>query len=130
VAQPTSQPNPLTSVLKREPKPKSPTEQITELKTLVVDYAKQETVDPLKDLGRYLGWGVGGSLLTGFGLSFMLLGLLRGLETITLFNDPTEPSGGTWSWVPYAITIVVAAIVIAAAAYVISKKAAKKRVIQ
>ena len=39
--------------------------------------------------------------------------LLRGLQTIELFNDPASVHGGTWSWVPYAITAVVG-IVLAA----------------
>lgn len=78
--------------------------QLAELKDLVVGYAKQETVDPLRTLGRYLGFGLAGSALIGTGLALLLLGLLRGLQTIDLFNDPAKVTGGTWSWVPYLIT--------------------------
>jgi hypothetical protein len=81
---------------------------VIELKDLVVAYLKQETVVPLKQLGRYLAFGVAGSLLMGTGVILWSLGLLRLLQTQT---------GGTfdgdWSWVPYLI--VFAALVIGAA---------------
>jgi len=95
------------------PAPSGPIAQATELKDLVVAYAKQETLDPLKTLRRYLSFGVSGAMCIGVGLSFTLLALLRGLQTIELFNDPASVHGGTWSWVPYAITAVVG-IVLAA----------------
>jgi hypothetical protein len=87
--------------------------QVGELKELVVGYAKQETIDPLKTLGRYLGFGLAGSLMLGTGLVLLLLALLRGLQRIELFNDPLEPEGGTWSWVPYGITTVVGVALVA-----------------
>jgi hypothetical protein len=86
---------------------------VNELKELVVTYARQETVDPFKTLGRYLGFGAGGALLIGAGWIFALLALLRGLQTIDIFNDPAETTGGRWSWVPFALT-AVAGIVVAA----------------
>ena len=86
--------------------------QVSELKDLVVGYAKQETVDPLKTLGRYLGFGIAGSLMLGTGLVLLLLALLRGLQRIEFFNDPLEVEGGTWSWLPYAITGVVGAALV------------------
>ena len=96
---------------KPEP-PKGAGTQISELKDLVVGYAKQETLDPLKTLGRYLGYGLAGSILLGVGLSLLLLSLLRGLQRIELFNDPQEIEGGTFSWVPYGITALVGAVVV------------------
>lgn len=88
--------------------------QIGELKDLVVGYAKQETIDPLKTLGRYLGFGLAGSLLIGGGLCLLLLALLRGLQEITFFNDHSigKVDGGTFSWIPYVITAVVGAIMV------------------
>lgn len=88
--------------------------QVTELKTLVVGYAKQETVDPLKSLGRSLGFGVAGSILLGLGLFLLLLALLRGLQQIEFFNDPAQVSGGTWSWLPYLITAIAGLAVMGA----------------
>ena len=38
---------------------------ITELRDLVVNYVKQQTLVPLQQLGRYIGFGLAGSLLLG-----------------------------------------------------------------
>src|SRR5689334_13297497 len=80
----------------------SPQETIQELKDLVVAYFKQETVEPPKGLGRYLGFGVGGALLLGLGVTFLGLGGLRALQTET--GDTFTKN---WSWAPYAIVVVV-----------------------
>ena len=74
---------------------------VTELRDLVVTYVRQQTVIPLKQLGRYIAFGVGGSLLLGFGVVFLAMSGLRALQT--------ETSGtfdGDWSWVPYLIMFV------------------------
>lgn len=76
-------------------------ETVGELKELVIDYAKQETVDPLKGLGRYVGLGLGGALLLFLGLFLLALGALRALQT------ETTALTGNWSWAPYAIVFVV-----------------------
>ncbi|MHB1138701.1 MAG: phage holin family protein [Microthrixaceae bacterium] len=85
--------------------------QIADFKDLVVAYAKQETIDPLRTLGRYLGFGVAGSVVIAVGLGLLLLALLRGLQQIELFNDPLQLDGGTWSWAPYLITGAVGLVV-------------------
>lgn len=97
------------------PEPEGPATQLRELKDMVVAYARQETVDPLKTLGRHLGFGIGGALLIGVGWVFALLALLRGLQQIEFFNNLSEPEGGTWSWLPYVIVTVVG--LLAAAVY-------------
>ena len=48
---------------------------------LVKAYAKQETIGPLKGAGRWIGMGMAGALTLGLGLSLILLGLLRLLQT-------------------------------------------------
>lgn len=75
-----------------------PRETVRELRELVVAYAKQETVEPLKGLGRYVGFGLAGALLLGTGSTFLAVGALRALqtETGTTFD-------GNWSWAPYGI---------------------------
>jgi hypothetical protein len=80
---------------------KSPQQTIQELRDLVVAYFKQETLDPLKSLGRYVGFGVGGAFLLGIGVFFLSMGALRALQTET-----GTPFTGNWSWVPYAIVVV------------------------
>ena len=87
--------------------PKGAGAQVGELKDLVVGYAKQETVDPLKTLGRYLGFGIAGSVLLGTGIFLLLLALLRGLQEISFFQD------STWTWLPYLITALTGAIIVA-----------------
>jgi formate-dependent nitrite reductase membrane component NrfD len=82
--------------------------QATEAWDLVRAYAKQETVEPIKGIGRYAGFGIAGSLLLAVGLVLLLLGGLRALqtETGTTFR-------GNWSWAPYLLAIAGAGIVIA-----------------
>ena len=72
-----------------------------ELRDLVVTYLKQQTLVPLQKLGRYIGFGVLGSLLMGFGVLFLGVSLLRLLQTET-----DDTFAGDWSWVPYLITFV------------------------
>jgi membrane protein implicated in regulation of membrane protease activity len=98
----------------------NPQETVRELKDLVIAYAKQEATDPLKGLGRYVGYGLAGALLIGTGFSFLAIGLLRALEGNRgwLFH-------GNWSWVPYAID-VVGLVVIAALVWMARSKRAKK----
>jgi hypothetical protein len=69
---------------------------------MVVTYVKQQTIAPLKDLGRYVGFGLLGSLLFGFGVVFLALSGLRALQTET-----GDTFTGDWSWVPYLIVIFV-----------------------
>ncbi|MFM7064059.1 MAG: phage holin family protein [Actinomycetes bacterium] len=84
-----------------------PAEQAYELKDLVVDYAKQETVQPLRNLGRYFGYGLAGAAALGTGVVFLLLALLRGLQRLQFLNNVREPDGGTFAWAPYLIVMVV-----------------------
>jgi hypothetical protein len=78
---------------------------VTELRDLVVTYVRQQTVIPLKQLGRYVAFGVGGSLLLGFGVVFLAMSGLRALQTET---DGTFD--GDWSWVPYVIVVFLLAV--------------------
>jgi hypothetical protein len=74
---------------------------LVELWELVVAYFKQETTEPLKSLGRVLGLGIAGSLLVGFGVIFLGVGILR------LIQEETTAFEGNWSFVPYLIVVVV-----------------------
>lgn len=90
-----------------EPEPKSMPEVATELWALTKDYARQETVDPLKGVGRYLGYGFGGALLLGTGVILLMLSGLRALQTET--GDLLD---GNLSWVPYVIVLFVALLLV------------------
>lgn len=87
---------------------KSTTDTIADLKEMVVAYAKQETVEPLKGLGRYLGYGLGGSVMVALGVVLLGMAGLRALqtETGTTFT-------GNWSFAPYFIVLVGLAVIIA-----------------
>ncbi|HVF73558.1 MAG TPA: hypothetical protein VM938_00810 [Acidimicrobiales bacterium] len=94
----------------------------SELWEMVVAYAKQETVDPLKRLGRFLRYGVPGALLFGTGLVLLAVGGLRALQTET-----GSRFTGNWSWAPYAILLVVSAGVAAWSARAVSANKRKGR---
>ena len=95
---------------------KSTGEIANDLWLLVRDYAKQETIDPLKSIGRFLANGLAGAALVGLGVTFGALALLRALQTET-GNHLT----GSLNWVPYAVTLVVTVVVVALAVYAIKK---------
>ena len=71
---------------------------VLELRDLVITYVKQETLVPLKQLGRYAGFGIGGAMLLGIGVALLGVGGLRALQTET-----GETFTGDWSWAPYLI---------------------------
>ncbi len=77
---------------------------MSEVVDLVKSYAKQETLAPLRGAGRWLALGTAGSIFLGLGLSLVLLGLLRLLQT------ETDAFDGAFSWVPYVIVLVVAVV--------------------
>lgn len=80
----------------------NPQQTIRELKDLVVAYVKQEMLDPLKGMGRYLGFGVAAAVLLGTGIFFLAMSLLRALQT------QTGDAFADWrSFLPYVIVVVV-----------------------
>ena len=97
---------------------------VGELWQLVVAYLKQETIAPVKDLGRFVAMGLAGSLLLGVGLVLLMLAGLRALQTET-----GSAFDGNWSFAPYLITLVVAAAIAGLAIRAIGshkRRAAKK----
>jgi hypothetical protein len=94
---------------------KSLPQQVSELWDLIVGYAKQETVNPLKRLRRFVQYGMIGSVLLAVGFVLLSLALLRALQVET-FPHWT----GHWSWVPYAITLAGSALVASALAFMIT----------
>ncbi|HVM66466.1 MAG TPA: hypothetical protein VMU14_16475 [Acidimicrobiales bacterium] len=81
---------------------------VNELWDLVVRYTKQETVEPLRDLKRYLAWGLAGTVLLCIGLPLLVLGALRALEEEL---GPTHLHAHL-SWVPYAAVVIGDLIVV------------------
>src|SRR5579875_220943 len=76
---------------------------VNELAGLVIAYAKQETVEPLKGLLRFVAWGTAGALL--------LLTAVRVVQTET-----GRHLHGDLTWVPYFAGVLVAAAGVAWAA--------------
>ena len=98
----------------------NPQQTVRELKELVVAYAKQEAMDPLKGLTRTVGFGLGGAFLMGIGVCFLAVGLLRGLQ-----SNRGWLVHGNWSWVPYA-AVVVALFIVAALVWFARSRASRK----
>lgn len=94
----------------------------TEALQLVVEYVKQETLTPLKGLGRYLVFGIAGSLALCAGLVLLLVALLRALQTET-----GTTFSGDLSWLPYVIVCAAAVLVMGLAAWRITKGPAARR---
>ena len=67
---PTS-PLPPTSPNASAKRPPPLPQLVTELRDLVVRYFREQTLVPLQKLGRYIGFGILGSLLLGFGVVFL-----------------------------------------------------------
>lgn len=85
---------------------KSFQEVLQELWALLRDYAKQETVGPLKNLGRQLGLGLAGSLAVALGVFLLGISILRGLQDhVQLFAD--HP------WAQYLVVTVFYVLAIA-----------------
>jgi hypothetical protein len=97
---------------------KSMSAQVGEVWELIVAYAKQETVEPLKGLPRFVGLGVAGSFALAIGIVLLLLAVLRLLQTET-----GSALQGHLSWIPYLATLAVAGLV----AYVSAKQIQKHR---
>ena len=93
---------------------------VTELWSMTVTYFKQETIVPLKALGRFVGFGVGGSILLATGTLLLVLAGLRALQTET--GDTFD---GNLSWAPYLITVVACFAVCGLAARAIGKESRK-----
>jgi hypothetical protein len=93
------------------------TTQISELWELIVTYLKQETIEPIKGLGRFVAYGVAGSIALALGLFLLLLATLRMLQTET-----GTSLQGNWSWVPYVATFLVAVAAAALAGIQINRR--------
>lgn len=77
--------------------------ELFNVKELVIAYVKQETIEPIKGLGRFLAFGVLGSFLLSVGTLLLVLAGLRALQTET-----GSTFSGNFSWAPYFIVFVAA----------------------
>jgi hypothetical protein len=98
---------------------KSFQQTLKELWDLLRTYAQQETIGPLKNLGRQLGMGIGGSLSFALGWFLVVLGIMRLLQTHSL------PGIGNWFMVHNWTIYILAVVLIALAALVTVREARK-----
>ncbi|MGO9334974.1 MAG: hypothetical protein ACLQCU_13175 [Acidimicrobiales bacterium] len=78
-----------------------------ELFALLRRYVIQETVTPIRAIGRTLLFGSVAAIFLGIGTVLLLVGVLRVLQT--------ETGGafkGSWSWVPYPITAILGLVLV------------------
>lgn len=75
-------------------------------------YVVQETVGPLRGLGRYLLFGLAGAIAVSVSIVLAALALMRVLQT------ETSVFGANWSFVPHlaGAAVLIAAIVVLARA--------------
>ncbi len=89
---------------------------------LVVDYAKQETLGPLRGLGRFVAFGVVGSTFLAVGLVVLLLSGLRALQTET-----GTTFSGNRTWLPYLATAGASVLVAGLAGWRIARGPARRQ---
>jgi hypothetical protein len=77
---------------------------------LVRDYAKQETVGPLRGAWRWLGFGLVAAFFMGLGIVILLVAVLRLAQDLVLHTWWPEYADGL-SFIPYVVTLVVGIVV-------------------
>lgn len=88
----------------RKNSPVDSTLSAVELFGIVRDYVKQETLDPLRGVGRWLAWGSAGAIALLFGAVVGLIGVLRLLQA-EVFADTQ-----VFTFVPYFVVAVLAIV--------------------
>ncbi len=70
-----------------------------DLPELLKRYVRQETLDPLRNLGRFVVFGLAGAIVIAAGCLLLAVGGLRLLQEWKALD-------GNWSWVPYLASAV------------------------
>ena len=100
----------------------APQGQLAETVQLLKDYARQETVGPLKGAGRWIGLGLAGAIAIGLGTAFLVLGLIRLVQT----EWPGTFDGRWMHLLPYFFGLVFCGIVAGLAMLRINKQPLNK----
>ena len=101
---------------------KSIPQVLSELWEMLVSYAKQETVQPLKGLFRFVGVGVAAMLLLGTGVVLISVSVLRLLQTKQPFGWQLT---GSLNFIPYLVSLAVLGVLIGLAVLAIKPKRSK-----
>lgn len=99
----------------------APTDQVTDLVESVKQYARQETVEPLKGAARWVAVGSLAALSLGLAMVFLALAVLRLSQDLggTVLD-------GSWSFVHYLITLLVVSGLVALSFSRISQRSLAK----
>ncbi len=92
----------------RDTKKNEPQGQLAQTAQLMKDYARQELREPLGNTGRWILAGAAGAICIGLGTAFLVLGLLRLLQT----EWPGTFQGRWMSLIPYVCGLALSGIVI------------------
>ena len=95
---------------------------VRDIGNLVVGYVKQETIEPIRGLGRFLAFGAAGVVVGGLGLFLLVLGGLRLLQ-----EETGDAFSGHLSFVPYVIALVVCGAVAGLAIRAATRPAADRK---
>ena len=99
----------------------APSDQVTDLVESVKQYARQETVEPLRGAARWVAVGSLAAICLGLAMVFLSLALLR------LSQDLGGTTlDGAWSFIHYLITLIVVWILVAISFSRISKRSLAK----
>lgn len=102
--------------------PAPPSVPIGEVVDLVKNYAKQETLAPVRGAGRWIAFGTAGAVLLGTGTMLLVLGLLRLIQ-----NEFAPTFEGRWmSLLPYVCALFLCVVVIGIAVSRIAKSSLNK----
>jgi hypothetical protein len=106
----------------RDTKNSTPHGQLGQTVQLIKDYARQETLGPLKGAGRWIALGLVGSTLIGFATAFLVLGAIRLVQT-----EWPGTFQGRWAHLaPYAFGLLLCGLVGALAVRRINKQPLNK----
>jgi predicted cobalt transporter CbtA len=93
----------------------------SEAVSLLGAYVKQETVEPLKGLWRFVLFGVTGSVAIAIGTVLLLVAVLR------ILQSETGAFHGNLSWLPYVIVTALGLAIVALSGWRIFAGAAARR---
>ena len=101
--------------------PRGPVDQVGVLFDSVKQYARQETLEPIKGAVRWVAVGTLAALCLGLALVFAALGILR------LSQDLGGTTlDGSWSFLHYFITLSIVAILVAVTFSRVSRRSLAK----
>ncbi len=93
------------------------TDHVSDVVDSVKQYARQETVEPLRGAVRWLAFGIAGALAIGLGLVLVVVGVLRLSQDLL-----AQQLDGAWSFVHYVITAGFSVVLVVLALTRVQKK--------